>query len=183
MGSPKLLLPWRGTTVISHLIHQWQQLGATQIVVVVRPNDVPLSGELDRLQFPASDRIDNPAPDHGMFSSIICASRWSGWQADVVSILVALGDQPHLGVETLRQLLGFHAMNAGSVCQPEFEGRPRHPVIMPRQIFDKLKTSAAATLKDFLGGGSIARSYCPLKDPGLSLDMDTTEDYKRLKVF
>ena len=27
MGEPKLLLPWRGTTVIGHLISQWRELG------------------------------------------------------------------------------------------------------------------------------------------------------------
>ena len=31
MGRPKLLLPWRGTTVIGHIIYQWRELGAAQI--------------------------------------------------------------------------------------------------------------------------------------------------------
>ncbi len=36
MGTPKLLLPWRDTTIIGHLISQWRELGAAQIAVVLR---------------------------------------------------------------------------------------------------------------------------------------------------
>jgi len=57
MGKPKLLLPWRDTTVIGHLISQWQELGAAQIAVVQRANEVAFAAELDRLNFPRGDRI------------------------------------------------------------------------------------------------------------------------------
>jgi len=78
MGRPKLLLPWRGTTVIGHLLKQWRNLGAAQISIVLRPQDAPLAAELDRLGFPRTDRIENPQPERGMFSSILCAAGWPG---------------------------------------------------------------------------------------------------------
>ncbi len=37
MGRPKLLLPWGATTIVGHLLEQWQTLGAAQIAVVRRP--------------------------------------------------------------------------------------------------------------------------------------------------
>ena len=80
MGRPKLLLPWRGTTVIGAILRQWRELGAAQIAVVLRPGDAPLAAELDRLDFPRADRIENPQPERGMFSSIVCAANWPGWQ-------------------------------------------------------------------------------------------------------
>src|SRR5271169_6647644 len=76
MGRPKLLLPWKDTTIVGHLIRQWRGLGARQIAVVHRPGDAPLAAELDRLDFPAKDRIVNPQPERGMFSSIVCAAEW-----------------------------------------------------------------------------------------------------------
>ena len=36
MGRPKLLLPWRDTTVIGAILRQWRELGAAQIAVVLR---------------------------------------------------------------------------------------------------------------------------------------------------
>ena len=95
MGRPKLLLPWKDTTVIGHILRQWRELGARQIAVVHRPDDAPLAAELDRLGVPAHDRIENPTPELGMFSSIVCAANWSGWRTEISSWAIALGDQPH----------------------------------------------------------------------------------------
>ena len=182
MGRPKLLLPWRDTTVIGAILRQWRELGAAQIAIVLRLNDAALFAELDRLDFPACDRIENPQFEKGMFSSIVCAANWPGWKREIASWAVALGDQPHLRLETLRQLLDFHSTHTGAVCQPESDGHTRHPVILPLAAFEKLKCSQAATLKDFLKQIPVPRVQCPVTDAGLALDMDTPEDYKRLKV-
>jgi molybdenum cofactor cytidylyltransferase len=182
MGRPKLLLPWRDTTVIGEILRQWRELGAAQIAVVHRPNDAPLAAELDRLDFPADDRIENPQPERGMFSSIVCAANWPGWKKEIASWAIALGDQPHLNLDTLRQLLAFHSAHAGAICQPEFDGHTRHPVILPRAAFAELKHTRATTLKDFLKHIRLPRVQCSMSDAGLSLDMDTPEDYKQLKV-
>jgi molybdenum cofactor cytidylyltransferase len=180
MGRPKLLLPWRDTTVIGHLIRQWRELGAAQIAVVHRPGDAPLAAELDRLDFPRADRIENPQPERGMFSSIICAADWSGWEREIGAWVIVLGDQPHLRLETLRTLLRFHSTHADAICQPEFDGRARHPVILPRPAFDGLKGSPAETLDVFLKLIPCRRVRCVIKnDPGLALDMDAPEDYRQ----
>ena len=63
--------------------------------------------ELDRLNFPVRDRIENPQPERGMFSSILCAAHWHGWRREIASWAIVLGDQPHLRTETLRVLLEF----------------------------------------------------------------------------
>jgi len=181
MGRPKLLLPWQDTTVVGHIIRQWQELGASQIVVVHRPNDMPLLTELDSLNFPAQGRVENPQPEGGMFSSILCAAGWNGWKEGIQSHAIVLGDQPHLRLDLLRSLLGFHALHRDAICQPLFDGRERHPVILPRNVFDALKYSGAATLKDFLKLISCRAVQYPVEDAGLALDMDTPEDYKRLK--
>ena len=182
MGQPKLLLPWRGTTVIGHLLAQWRELGAAQIAVVLRAYDAALAAELDRLKFSESDRIENPQPERGMFSSIVCAANWSGWRSDISNWAIVLGDQPHLRSESLRQLLEFSAQNANATCQPEFGGRTGHPVILPRTAFAQLKISGATNLKEFLKLSASSRVLCSVADPGLSLDMDTPEDYKRLTI-
>jgi len=179
MGRPKLLLPWKDTTIVGHLIRQWRELGAGQIAVVHRPDDTPLFSELDRLDFPAQDRIANPQPERGMFSSIVCAADWSGWRSEIGAWAIVLGDQPHLPLETLRQLLQFHFANADAVCQLEFDGHARHPVLLPRRAFKELKVSQAETLKDFLKRTSVRNVQCSVDEPGLALDMDTPEDYKR----
>jgi molybdenum cofactor cytidylyltransferase len=183
MGRPKLLLPWRDTTVIGHLLKQWRELGAAQIGIVLRPPDASLAAELDRLGFPRADRIENPQPERGMFSSILCAAGWPGWKDEIATWAIVLGDQPHLRPETLRQLLEFHFANADAVCQLEFDGHARHPVLLPRRAFQELKGSPAVTLKDFLKQTSVRSVQCSVNEPSLALDMDTPEDYKRAQGF
>ena len=183
MGQPKLLLPWRGTTVIGQLLAQWRELGAGQIAVVLRANDAALASELDRLDFPKTERIENPQPERGMFVSIICAANWNGWRQEISNWAIVLGDQPHLRAETLRQLLEFSAQNPAVICQPVFGGHTRHPVILPRWAFVELKATGADTLKTFLKQNSGRSVQCSVADAGLSLDMDTPEDYKRLSAF
>lgn len=177
MGRPKLLLPWHDTTIIGHLISQWRELGAAQIAVVLRPEDAALAAELDRLHFLPSDRIVNPQPERGMFSSIVCAANWTGWRRDLSGWAIVLGDQPHLRTEALRILLEGFARNADAICEPAFGGHTRHPVILPRAAVDALKTTRAATLKDFLKQVSGRRVQHVINDPGLTLDLDTPEDY------
>jgi len=180
MGQPKLLLPWRDTTVIGGIFSQWRELGAAQITIVMRPNDAELTAELDRLDFPTANRIENPQPERGMFSSIVCAANWNGWRKEISNWAVVLGDQPHLQTETLAQLLEFQAQNPGKICQPMSGGRLAHPVILPTSAWKELKTTRADTLKDFLKLVAAPRVQCEANDPGLTLDLDTPEDYKRL---
>ena len=179
MGRPKMLLPWGDSSVLGHLIARWRALGARQIAVLCAQDDFAIGDELDRLGFPAKQRIMNPAPERGMFSSIQCAAQWKKWSANMTHWAMALGDQPHLRQETCRELLEFSAANPESVCQPVWNGRKRHPVVFPGVAWRKLAVSDARDLKEFLADFVIAG--CELEDEGLGLDIDRPEDYEKAK--
>jgi molybdenum cofactor cytidylyltransferase len=177
MGQPKLLLPWGETSILGHLIGQWQTLGAEQIAVVCSPDDAGINAELNRLNFPQSARVVNPNPERGMFSSIQCAAGWPGWEAIVTHCAIVLGDQPHLTLKTLRTVIDFSASNPDRVCQPRKDGHRYHPVVLPRKIFEQLPNSSEANLKEFLA--SCKTAYCEMTDAGLELDIDRPEDYQK----
>jgi len=179
MGKPKLLLPWGGSSVLGHLIEQWQALGAKQITVVCASANQAIQAELDRLGFPVEHRIYNPAPERGMFSSIQCAARWAGWQAALTHWAIVLGDQPHLQLETLRRVLDCSAAQPAQVCQPARRGHACHPVLLPKTAFRQLARSTAETLKEFLAVQSRQAAFCEVDDPGLELDIDRPEDYDK----
>jgi molybdenum cofactor cytidylyltransferase len=179
MGRPKLLLPWGNTTVIGHLITQWTRLGAEQVAVVCQPDDAALHAELDRLKFPAAQRIPNPDPDRGMFSSLQCAASWDGLKPVVDSVALALGDQPHLSTETLSEIVAFAQRHPEKICQPARAGHGRHPVFLLFAIFREIANSTAGTLKQFLAGHSAKLELLEMDDPGLDLDLDRPEDYQR----
>jgi molybdenum cofactor cytidylyltransferase len=179
MGQPKLLLPWNKTSVLGHLIEQWWALGAGQVAVVCAADDATIRAELDRLGFAEENRISNPTPERGMFSSIQCAARWPGWQAVLTHWAIVLGDQPHLQPQTLRRVLDFSAAQPAKVCQPARRGHGRHPVVLPATLFRQLADSTAATLKEFLATQPEGVALWEVDDPGMEVDIDRPEDYDK----
>jgi len=176
MGRPKLLLPWGRVSVLEHLIRQWRELGAKQVTAVLADRNEIVARELDRIGFPVADRILNPRPEAGMFSSIQCAAGWGGWRSGLGHIAVVLGDQPHLRVATLHRLLEFAAQHPDEICQPGQEGKAHHPVLLPWAKFRRLSTARTADLRAFLKTSRVA--VCEVRDPGLDLDLDTPADYE-----
>ena len=183
MGRPKLLLPWGETSVVGHLLRQWIRLGVSQIAVVCAAEAGPLTTELDRLSFPGANRIVNPMPENGMFTSIRCAASWRGWNPEITHWVITLGDQPHLRDATLRKLLDFGAFHLDDICQPMRGNRRKHPVLLPGQLFEKLRDTSAADLKIFLAQHAKQLSGFDSDDAGLDFDMDTPEDYERIRAL
>jgi len=177
MGKPKLLLPWGNTSVVGHLVNQWSRLGAEQVSVVCAAGDAALHAELDRLNFPVHNRIENPRPERGMFSSIRCAARWPGWNRTLTHWAFILGDQPHLRQLTLNTVRDLAAAQPEKVVQPTHGGHRRHPVLLPAGAFLELRHSKAQNLRGFLLRYESALVACD--DPGLDLDLDTPDDYKK----
>jgi molybdenum cofactor cytidylyltransferase len=181
MGQPKMLLPWRGTTILGHLISIWNELGASQIGVVINPEYQPLKAELERLAIPSENWIPNPNAKEGMFNSIQAAAHWPGWNPDITHFVIVLGDQPHLTEELLSSLLEFTSLNSTFICQPSYGLKGRHPVLFPKDLFLSLSQSVGPTLKDFLNlHRTLIRLY-EWDDQALDFDIDTPEAYERAR--
>lgn len=174
-----MLLHWENTTVLGHLIGLWTHLPSGQITVVCAANDSAINDELDQLEFPFENRIVNPSPGHGMFSSVQCAARWPGWQKSLTHWAFVLGDQPHLQLKTLQALIDFAEQRPGKICQPGLRGRARHPVLLPEAAFRRLAVSKAKTFKEFLQSMAAELALIELNDPGLELDIDIPSDYEK----
>ena len=113
-----------------------------------------------------------------MFSSVQAAALWDGWKAEVSHFVVALGDQPQIGAETLRRLLEFAGGNPEAICQPALRGRAKHPVILPKEVFRDLARTSAGTLRRFLDEREGKRRYVEVEDESLASDLDTPEEYR-----
>jgi len=177
MGRPKMLLPWGETSILGHLIKQWELAEASPVMVVHAAYDQTVLAELDRLAFPAQQRVENPKPDRGMFSSVLCAAESIARFPILTHYAFVLGDQPHLQIETLVNLIEFARQHPDQVCQPIRENKYRHPVVLPRSAIVALSRSKAANLKEFLLAYEVAGFPC--NDPGFGLDIDRPEDYEK----
>jgi len=154
-------------------------LGAEQICAVCAEGDHGINAELDRLGWPQENRILNPVPEQGMFSSVQCAARWKGWRPALTQWAIILGDQPHLRAVTLRRLLSFATAHPQQICLPRQGGHRRHPVVLPKHAFEELAHSTVANLKEFLDLHKGMVALCEMEDPDLELDIDTPQDYEK----
>jgi len=182
MGAPKLCLAWNGTTVLGHLLAQWREAGAEKIVVIHAPGaDTPVVLELDRLGIPASERAATIAMERGMMGSVVTAAARATQDPALTHLVIALGDQPHLQTETLRAVLRACETAPEQIVRVVFQGKPGHPLALPAGLLAKLAATSSATLRDFLGlqNSAVLDLTCP--DSGVLLDIDTPDDYARVR--
>jgi len=181
MGSPKLCLPWKDTSVLGHLLIQWRKAGADKILVIHPPDqEASVVRELDRLGVPASERTPTLAFERGMMGSVVTAADRAAQAPALTHLVIALGDQPHLRPETLRAFLQLCAESPGKLVRVVHAGKPGHPLALPTSLFADLSTTSCATLRDFLGQQEIPGADLTTSDSGVLIDMDTPQDYDQV---
>jgi molybdenum cofactor cytidylyltransferase len=179
MGRPKLCLPWGQTTILGHILAQWREAGAEKIVVVHGPGETAVTLELDRLGIPSAERAATLAPERGMMGSVITAARLALRDVSLTHLVIALGDQPQLQTETLRELLRACATTPGKIIRVVFQDKPGHPLALPANVLPELNVTSFETLRDFLRLKEIPACDLTSNDSGVLLDMDTPDDYAR----
>jgi len=180
MGAPKLCLPWGKTTVLGHLLSQWREVGAIRLLVVhPQAPDAPVVQELDRLKIPPAERIATSAPERGMMGSVVTAAALAVNDSSLSHLIIALGDQPHLRAEILRDLLQACQSNSGHLIRLISNGKPGHPLALPALLLPELGKASVPTLRDFLASHKTPTTDLTCADSGVLLDMDTPDDYAR----
>jgi molybdenum cofactor cytidylyltransferase len=181
MGTCKLLLPWGGKTILTHLLDQWRSAGAAQIAPVIDPSNQLLRKALADAGFSPSDWIENLSPQMGMFSSLQEASRWTGWASTLTHWIISLGDQPHIQISTLCLVLDAARKNPTRICQPALHGHAAHPIVLPARHFRELAQSEMADLRAYIRTHEPIRLRVAVEDLGVSEDLNTPEDYAHWK--
>ena len=178
MGRPKLLLPWRGVTVIQHVLATWTASRIWRVVVVVRPGDVDLATVCRK---PGVDVVVPATAPSEMKVSIEHALRhveqtYRPAANDVW--LLAPADIPGICTSTIDQLLISHRDLGPAITVPLHEGRRGHPVLFPWPLAREV-----SGLADDEGVNVLLRRHpvqeivCP--QAVVLDDLDTPDDYRR----
>lgn len=180
MGRPKLLLPWQGSTLLDHLVRSLRQGGADRLVLVTRVDDAALA---NWAAVAGVDLTVNPEPARGMLSSVWCGLEALGAAAVAQvaeALLVCPADHPTVRAETVAALLA--RLRAGALLVvPTHGGRRGHPLaIAPALVTEILDLDLTVGLRQLLERRAESLVELPVDDPGVVLDVDTTEDYERL---
>jgi molybdenum cofactor cytidylyltransferase len=175
MGSQKLLMPYHEGTIIETVV---DQVLASQIEDVV----VVLGADHDRVRKVLGERpvtyCHNTAHEQGMFSSVICGLR--SVPSDAGAVLIYLGDQPGISPAVTNSVIEAYNEELFGIVIPVYNHKRGHPLLVDlkyRREIEKL---------DLEQGLRALRHHFPqdvleveVDEPGILVDIDTPEDYKK----
>jgi molybdenum cofactor cytidylyltransferase len=176
MGRQKLLLALHGKPVVRWSVEAILPL-VDEVLVVTGHDGVAVRGALEDL---AVRFAENPHPDGGQGSSIAVGVR--ALRPGTRAALVVLGDQPHVPVEVPRGLIEAMGRTGKSIVAPVYRGTQGTPVLFASDVFAEL-----ASLTGDGGARSVVQAHGERVervafDLAMPADVDTPEDYRRLRV-
>ncbi len=178
MGSPKQLLQVRGRPLLELVVREAcaSTLGEVVVVLGAAADEIQSRVDLGRARV-----LVNPDHSSGMASSLRAGVASLG--VDVDRALVILGDQPDVDAELLNQLLELQASSGLPAAALSFNGLLHPPVVLKRELWAGLME-----LEGDVGCRAVIRAKPELVarvpvDGDLThpVDIDTPEDYKRVK--
>jgi len=207
-GQPKQLLDWRGEPFVRAVARKALLAGLSPVIVVTGSDAENVEAALAGLNVHI---VRNEAWQSGQGSSIAAGVRavtapsalpgtspksanvtsdedkylyggfGGGREGAVGAATFLLADQPHIGADVIRALVETHAQSLPAILAPLVrEERRANPVLFDRVTFPDL-----LALTGDIGGRAIFDrhkiAYLPWHDESLLLDVDTPEDYERIK--
>jgi CTP:molybdopterin cytidylyltransferase MocA len=92
-------------------------------------------------------------------------------------------DIPLVRPETLRSLMAVFCEGTTDVCRPCYRGRYGHPPLIAMELIPAIAGfDGAGGLRMLLDRWRGRTAAVPVEDPGILLDVDTRDDYERLRM-
>lgn len=180
MGQQKLLLPWRGTTLIEYTLAAWRSAGITEIIVVVRDDDRQLA---ERVQATGVQMVVPDSPPPQMKDSVELGLRYvaTKYQPSTSDVwLLAPADMPTIAPQVVQSLLAAHDVRHPSILVPHHQGRPGHPVLIPWPLAEHVSRLGKNEGINMLVNRGPTRSI-ECGELAIPADLDTPSDYSNLK--
>jgi molybdenum cofactor cytidylyltransferase len=175
MGVQKLLLPFGGKTVISHIIDQLLASTVDEVHVVVGHQAERISAELSGL---AITIVKNPNYKSGMLSSVRRGLR--NLPENCRAVMVVLGDQPSITTGLIDKMLQSFATTEKSILVPLHKGKRGHPILFSSHYRDEIMTQYSDVgLRGLLHSHPDDVFEFDVSTASVLFDMDYPEDYQR----
>lgn len=173
LGQPKALVELAGSTLAERGVALLADGGADPVIVVTGAVPVELPGVVT---------VHNPDWETGMGSSL-ATGLLALAHADAEAAVIALADQPLVGAESVRRLIGAFASGSG-VAVACYGGKPRNPVLIAREHWPSVLELASGDTgaRPFLRAHPELVTLIECGDTGRPDDVDTAEDLARIRA-
>ncbi|MBQ3276945.1 MAG: histidine phosphatase family protein [Oscillospiraceae bacterium] len=177
MGALKPLLPVPGGTILSREIGLLARAGVRRVVVVTGHEAERITAECAG---PGVEFVHNGAfASTGMIDSLRLGL--SALPEETEGAFVLPADAPGFTLFTLRREMEAFASGGADVIRPTAGGKPGHPLLLRRSFFPLVRDfDGREGLRGLLSRHGERVLDLALPEPGLVMDADTPEDYRRL---
>lgn len=179
-GGGKLGAMLRGKPILSHVcdaVARALQAGVVGWGLVVVAADDPAAAAL--VERAGLGPIANLTPEAGISRSIQLGLEAAQAQPTLAAVLLLLGDQPLVRVETMRRLIQAWQEGAGAVIRPRYRDQPDipgHPVLLDRLVWPLCRRAAGDR-----GLNGVFPAVTCIDVPGSNPDIDTPADLHLLE--
>jgi molybdenum cofactor cytidylyltransferase len=175
LGQPKQLLPYKGTTLLDHVLATARACEFDQLICVIGGAAEDIRGRVD---LSGVQTVENRHFGEGCSSSIAAALSAVDQDADVLVLM--LGDQPGVTTDTVAALLNGRGNSPLAACA--YENGRGHPLAFDRSTFPDLEAlHGDKGVWKLLDRHADHVTDVPVPGP-IPRDVDTVEDYRALKA-
>ena len=181
-GQPKQLLNWRGEPFVRAVVKTAMDAGLSPVIVVTGAHAEDVSVAVEGLSV---EVVHNKKWQSGQASSLKTGLNPKSERHNSANLvggaaIFLLADQPQITPTLLRALMDKHATTLSPIIAPLVIDQRANPV-----LFDMVTFKDLMQLEGDVGGRSIFSKhpiqYIPWHDDAMLLDVDTPEQYQRLK--
>jgi len=173
MGSPKMILPFRGMTIIEKVIENVLSSDVEKTVIVLgagKEKIVKLTEKLPVMH------CFNGNYKNGMLSSVKCGFEYL--PMDFRAVLVLLGDQPLIGASVINTVIKGYKESGKNIVIPVFNKRRGHPLLIDKRYRDEIiNLDGPEGLKELVKRHPDDILEIETGNPEILKDIDTEEEY------
>jgi molybdenum cofactor cytidylyltransferase len=182
MGRAKAALPLgqTGETVVSRVVRTLLDGGVPNVVVVSGAHIDAVRAAMP-VNEPRARTIEHPGWESGQLSSLL-AGLAAIDDPLLEAALVTLVDVPLMSPATVAAVIAAWRRTRAPIVRPVNGDRHGHPVIFDRSVFEDLRSADPG-----VGAKAVFARHrdrvldVEVKDPGAFEDIDTPEDYEKLR--
>ncbi|HEU5102523.1 MAG TPA: nucleotidyltransferase family protein [Roseiflexaceae bacterium] len=178
MGRPKQLLDWQGRPLVRAAAETALAARLEPLVVVVGGARAEVEAALAELPLRI---VFNPEYAAGQSTSLRAGI--AALDAHAEAVVVLLGDQPFVTTAIVERLVAEWLSTKAPIVAPIYAGQRGNPVLFARAVFPELlDIRGDQGARSVLAADPSRIHPVAFDDPRPLTDIDTLEDYERLRV-
>jgi molybdenum cofactor cytidylyltransferase len=182
MGHPKLILPWKDTTILGAVVSTLAAAGIPDIIIVTQISQDQLDEHIKQLsiKYPARIVHNESFEREDMLTSIQYGLK--AIRPPYTAALIVLADQPQIQENTVRRIISAHHQTDAHIVIPSYLMRRGHPWLISQPLWSWfIQLQQPHTPRDFLDQHRADINYVIVDNDSILQDIDTPEDYQAFK--